>query len=169
MQSDPCIFALRREDTYYIGVYVDDTYIGVYVDDMVLAEKGTAKMRSVKEELSSMFDIMDLVGQSYFLEMFIVQRQEEKKTWIGQPTYADKLLTKMGMNDSKLVKSPVDPGNHLMKAAEEGELRAGPTVVPVTNRQSDVATCTSPDTAYAVGMLARFSSNPNQTHWTATK
>ena len=29
--------------------------------------------------------------------------------------------------------------------------------------------CTKPDLAYAVGILARFSSKPNRSHWTAAK
>ena len=41
--------------------------------------------------------------------------------WIGQPAYTEKLLTKMGISDCKPVKTPVDPGNRLVKAAEDEE------------------------------------------------
>ena len=78
--SDPCIYKSGREDTFYIGVYMDD---------MILAGKDEAEMKRVKEELSSKFDIKDLGKLSYFLGMSIVQNQEEKKTWMGQPTYTE--------------------------------------------------------------------------------
>lgn len=47
---------------------------------------------------------------TYFLGMSIVQTQEEKET------NTEKLLTRMGC---KPVKTPVDPDNHLVKAAKE--------------------------------------------------
>ena len=93
-KSDPCIYVSRGEDAFYIGVYVDD---------MILAGKDEAKMKNVKEELSSKFDIKDLGKLSYFLCVSIVQNQEEKTTWIGQPACTEKLLTKMGMSDCKPV------------------------------------------------------------------
>ena len=56
LRTNPSIYVSRREGTLYIGMYVDD---------MVLAGNGAAKMRNVKEELSSMFDIKDLGELSY--------------------------------------------------------------------------------------------------------
>ena len=160
LKSDPCIYASGGEDTFYIGVYVDD---------MILAGKNEAKMRSVKEELTSRFDIKDLGKLSYFLGMSIVQDQEKKETWIGQPTYAEKLLTKMGMSDCKPVKTPADPANRLVKAAEDEQAVDQQLYQSLVGGLMYLATCTRPDIAYTVGMLARFSSKPNQTHWVAAK
>ena len=55
-------------------------------------------MKQVKEELSSEFDIKDLGKLRYFLRMSIVQNQK-KKIWMGQPTYTEKLLSRMGMSN----------------------------------------------------------------------
>ena len=136
---------------------------------MILAGKDQAKMTSVKEELSSRFDIKDLGMLSYFLGMSIVQDQEKKETWIGQPTYAEKLLTKMGMSECKPVKTPADPANRLVKAAEDEQAVDQQLYQSLVGSLMYLATCTRPDIAYAVGMLARFSSKPNQTHWVAAK
>jgi len=159
-KSDPCIYISGGEDTFYIGVYVDD---------MILAGKDKAKMKNVKEELSSKFDVKDLGKLSYFLGMSIIQNQEEKETWIGQPAYTAKLLSKMGMSDCKAVKTSVDPGNHLMKTAEDEEAIDQPLYQSVVGSLMYLATCTRPDIAYAVGMLARFTSKPNRSHWVAAK
>jgi len=110
-KSDPCIYVSGGDDTFYIGVYVDD---------MVLAGKDKAKMKKVKEELSAKFDIKDLGKLSYFLGILITQHQE-KETWMGQPMYTERLLNQMGMSDCKPVKTPMSPGNHLMKTAEDEE------------------------------------------------
>ena len=91
-KSDPCIYMSGGEDPFYIGVYVDD---------MVLAGRKT-RIGKVKKELASKFDIKDLGELSYFLGISVVRNQGE--TWMGQPGYTEKLLTKMGMSDCKPVK-----------------------------------------------------------------
>ena len=80
------------------------------MDDMILAGKDESKMENVKKELSSKFNIKNVGRLSYFLGMFIMQEQEGRVTWMGQPAYTQKLLTKTGMNDCKPVKTLVDPG-----------------------------------------------------------
>ena len=159
-KSDPCIYVSGGDDTFYIGVYVDD---------MVLAGKDRAKMKRVKEELSAKFDIKDLGKLSYFLGILITQYQEKKETWMGQPMYTERLLNKMGMSDCKPVKTPMSPGNHLMKTAEDEEATDCESYQSLVGSLMYLATCTRPDIAYAVGTLARFSSKPNQTHWVAAK
>ena len=56
---------------------------------------------------------------SYFLGISIIENQEKKTTWIGQPTYTETLLAKMGMSDCNPVKTPVDPSNYLKKESDE--------------------------------------------------
>ena len=157
---DPCIYMSVGENTFYMSVYVDD---------MILAGKDEAKMKSIKEELSSRFDIKDLGKLSYFLGMSIIQNKEENKIWMGQPMYTEKILTKMDMDNCKPVKTPVDPGNRLVKATEDKDVLDQQSYQSLVGSLVYLATCTRPDIAYAVGTLARFGSKPNQSHWTAAK
>ena len=161
LKSDPCIYVSGEgEDTFYIGVYVDD---------LALAGKNEAHMKCVKEELSSKFDIKDLGELKYFLGMSVVQDQEKKETWLGQPAHTARLLTKMGMSDCKPVKTPTDPSHHLVKATEAEETLDQRLYQSLVGSLMYLATCTRPDIAYAVATLARFSSKPNQAHWVAAK
>ena len=68
-------------------------YMGVYVDDIVLAGKTDTLMKKVKSALSEKFKIKDI---HYFLGIPVVQDEECKSAWIGQPAYAENLLTKYG-------------------------------------------------------------------------
>ena len=81
----------------------------------------------------------------------------------------EKLLSKMGMSDCKAIKTPVDPGNHLMKTAEDEDTLDKSLYQSVVGSLMYLVTCTRPDIAYAVGMLARFSSKPNRSHWVAAE
>ena len=153
-QSDPCLYATGGEHA---------SYIGVYVDDMILAGKNEAKLKSIKDELSSKFDIKDLGKLSYFLGMSIVCNQEEKKTWIGQPAYTEKLLTKMGMSNCRPVTTP------RKSSCEDDEPLDQQSYQSLIGSLMYLATCTRPDIAFAVGTLARFSSKPNAVHWKGAK
>ena len=108
LKSDPCIYVSGGEDSFYIGVYVDD---------MIMAGNDKAKMKSVKKKLSSKFDIKDLGKLSYFLGMSIACPESGGKEDLDRTTcvYTEKLLTKMEMSDCKPVKTPVDPGNRLVQ------------------------------------------------------
>ena len=160
---------LQSQSDYVTGEGEDTFYIGVYVDDIILAGKDKSRMEEVKRELSSKFDIKDLGLLSYFLGMSVVQKLEEKMTWMGQPAYVQKLLLNTGMSDCKPVKTPVDPGQRLVKASEDEEALDQSLYQSVVGSLMYLATCTRPDIAYAVGMLARFSSKPNRSHWIAVK
>ena len=159
-QSDPCLYTTGGEHA---------SYIGVYVDDMILAGRNEAKLKSVKDELSSKFDIKGRGKLSYFLGMSIICNQEEKKTWMGQPAYTEKLLTKIGMSDCRPVTTPMESGNHLVKASEDDELLDQQSYQSLIGSLMYLATCTRPDIAFAVGSLARFSSKPNAVHWKGAK
>ena len=114
---------------------------------------------------TSRFDIKDLGKLGYFLGMSVVQDQEKQETWIGQPTYMKRLLTRMGMSDCKPIKTPVYPGNCLVKATEDEEALDQQSYQSLVGSLMYLATFMRPDIAYAVGTLAKFSSKPNQTHW----
>ena len=73
-----------------------------------------------------------------FFRMSTVQNQKEKKIWMGQPTYTEKLLSRIGMSNWKPVSTPADPSSHLVKAAED-EKGDRPTVVPVSYQKPDVS------------------------------
>ena len=79
-KSDPCIYMSGGEDSFYIGVYVDD---------MILAGRDATRMKEVKEELPSKFDVKDLRKLNYFPGMSIVQSKGKKETWMGQDAYME--------------------------------------------------------------------------------
>jgi len=112
-KSDPCIYTSAEGGDFF--------YIGVYVYDIVLAGKDETRIKRVKKELASKFDVKDLGKLNYFLEMSTLQYHEEKKTWMGQPSYTQQLLEKEGMSDCKPVATLVDPGAHLTKLKEDEE------------------------------------------------
>ena len=46
----------------------------------------------------------------------MIQDEEKESVWIGQPTYTENLLKKLGMYDAKSVSTPVDCSTKLEPA-----------------------------------------------------
>ena len=162
---------IQSKSDPYIYYQEGDTplYIGVYVDDIVLAGKDEQIITDVKHQLAVKFDMKDLGELSYFLGISIIQNQEKKTAWIGQPTYTETLLAKMGMSDCNSVKTPIDPGNHLEKASDEESALDQQLYRSAVGSLLYLATCMRPDIAFAVTTLGRFSSKPKKSHWIALK
>ena len=141
----------------------------MYVDDIIIAGRDKSSIKRVKRQLAAKFDIKDLGKLSYFLGISIIQDQDKKTTWMGQTAYTERLLAKMGMNDCNQVKTPADPGNHLVKADEDEPALNQQLYRSAVGSLMYLATSTRPDISFAVGTLARFSSKPNKSHWIALK
>ena len=62
--------------------------MGVYVDDIILGDK----MDATKKELNEKFKMKDLGLLHHFLGVKIIQDQLTGVTWIGQPSYTEKIL-----------------------------------------------------------------------------
>ena len=152
--SDPCL---------YINAGGDVFFIGVYVDDIILAGPN---LERIKETLSQKFYIKDMGKLHYFLGMQILQDQKTGDIWMGQPNYTENLLKKCNMQDSKPVSTPADASQKLVKAAD------GEDCINQQQYQSIIGSLmylSRPDITYSVSNLARFSSQPNNQHWTALK
>ena len=69
----------------------------------------------MKEALSQKFDIKDMGKLHYFLGVQVLQDKKTGDTWVGQPAYTENLLAKCGMQNSKPVSTPADPGQKVIK------------------------------------------------------
>ena len=156
--SDPCIYNAEGNEAFIIAVHVDD---------MILAGPTDAKIAEVKQSIAEKFDVKDMGMLNYFVGMQVVQDSE--KVWIGQSTYAEKVLMKFGMHDCKAVDNPVDPNSKLVKAIDDSELYDRAEYQSAVGSPMYLSSATRPDITFAVNNVAKFSENPIKEHWTAVK
>ena len=150
-QNDPCI--------YYRMSGGDIFYMGVYVDDIVLAAKSDKQLKEVKSALSKQFEIKDMGKLHYFLGMSVVQGDDCKSVWIGQPAYTKKLLTKYSMQDCNPVSTPVESGMKLRIASKNDECVNQRLYQSAVGSLMYLSVSTRPDITFAVSNLARYSAN----------
>lgn len=159
------------------GVYVkrkgnDNVYILLYVDDILVFVKTQDQYYQVKEELKEKFQIKELGLAKQFLNIEINQYQHFHKMSLSQPTYILDILNRYGYGQANTRTTPLPPRLKIrQKLNEEDELRQA-SAEEIRNYQSQigalmyVATATRPDIAFAVNILARYASNPQEHHVT---
>ena len=152
--SDPCIYTSSEGETCLIGVYVDN---------IVLAGQSLKRITEVKKALSLRFDVKDLGELNYFLGVQVHQNHENDSVWIGQPTFTESILKKYGMENAKLIKTPVNINSKLLKATEDSELVDKSLYQSAFGSLLYLSTRTRPDVAFAINNAACFCSNPTGT------
>ena len=78
-------------------------------------------LQQVKSDLAKKFDIKDIGKLCYFLGMSIIQDDDCKSVWIGQPGYTENILTKYNMQNCNPVSTPAEPGTKLRLTSETDE------------------------------------------------
>lgn len=166
IQSDHSIWIWRKDDTRII--------IPVFVDDMTIAAKDKSSIAWVKSELAKRFKLHDLGPTSWLLGVQIQRDRTKRTVTLSQRQYILDMLKHYNMSDATPVHTPMNPGIKLSTSMcpTSQEEKDAMSRVPYANAVGALmwlAVATRPDIAYAVGVLARFNSNPGRQHWTAVK
>ena len=91
----------------------------MWVDDLVSFTNSPAESDHIEEELKSKFKIKTLGEPSLLLGMKISQNKELKIITLSQTHYINKILERVGLQDTNSVATPIDPGINLEFDEEE--------------------------------------------------
>jgi hypothetical protein len=161
--SDYCVYLHRSEQEAII--------ICLYVDDLFLFTSSISLLTRFKRQLMDEFEMEDLGEARLVLGMQIARDRRVRVLTISQQSYLEKALGKLGAAQLNSVATPIDTNAQLVKAGDNHEA----TPAEITRYQSIIGTLqyaangTRPDIAYTVNQLARYSSNPDDSHFTALK
>lgn len=153
---DPCVFI--NDSTGLI--------LEVHVDDINVMGKDIQAILDFKTQISRTFPMTDEGECSWYLGMHVEQDRGEIR--IHQKKYIDEIVAKYGFSDVAPVKTPLDKD---IKLSTQDDYSAHPKFQK--EYQSKVGSLnfasnqTRPDIAFATGYVARYASNPNQTHMNA--
>jgi hypothetical protein len=153
---DPCVFINDRT-----GLILE-----VHVDDINVMGKDLQAILDFKSQISRKFPMTDEGECSWYLGMHVEQKPGEIR--IHQKKYIDEIVAKYGFTQSAPVKTPLDKN---VKLTKQDDYTSHPKFR--TEYQSKVGSLnfasnqTRPDIAFATGYVARYASNPNQTHMDA--
>ncbi|CAI5982360.1 unnamed protein product [Closterium sp. NIES-65] len=147
--ADPSLFL--RTDTF-----LPPFYILVYVDDLVFATADTAGLAYVKSELQKRHTCTDLGELRSYLGLQITRDRARRTITLTQSHMVQQVLQRFGFTYSSPQATPL-PTRHSLSAlpSDESVESSGP-FAELVGCLMYLMTCTRPDLAYPLSILARF-------------
>jgi hypothetical protein len=161
-ESDPCIWIHKNTNS-------ERTYIALYVDDLIIAGENENEISTIKQRLSTRFEMKNLGIVRKFLGMEI-DYGGDGSIKIHQNQYIQQLLERNGIGECNPVTTPLDTLVKLTSIKAKSEAAADPhEYARIVGGLTFAACVTRPDTACVGGQLSQFLNKPSSTHMHATK
>ena len=156
---DPCVYHFRKGNVFlFLCLWVDDGLVVCNTVDLV-----TNFFKYLKEH----FEIKPKIVNR-FVGIDIMRDRSQRKLYLSQPAYAMDLLSVYNLKDCDPVSTPADTNSILTASKSDPD-----SVIGFPYRSAVGALIhlcvTRPDLNYAVGQVAKYSANPNQSHVNAVK
>ena len=92
---------------YFCG-YDDGSFciLLLYDDDMVVAGNSKSRISDLKAQLAGEFEMKDLRAVNQILGMKVLQERKDRKIWLLQKGYVEKVLRRFNMQNAKPVSIP---------------------------------------------------------------
>ena len=167
LSSDHCTYYKRFDDGDFIILLL-------YVDDMLVVGPNKDRVRELKAQLAREFDMKDLGPANKILGMQIHRDRKDRRIWLSQKNYLQKVLRRFNMQDCKPITTPL-PVNYKLSSsmcpsneAERMEMSRVPYASAVGSLMYAMI-CTRPDIAQAIGTVSRFMEDLENEHWNIVK
>ncbi|CAI7851160.1 unnamed protein product [Closterium sp. NIES-54] len=162
--ADPSLF-LRTDTT------LPPFYVLVYVDDLIFATADTEALAHVKSELQKRHTCTDLGELTSYLGLRITWDRAQRTITLTQSHMVQHVLQRFGFTYSLPQSTPL-PTSHSLSAppSDESVEPSGP-YQEVVGCLMYLMTCTRPDLAYPLSLLARYVApvRHRKVHWDAAK
>ena len=137
----------------------------IYVDDIVFGSTSDNRIAEFISDMKNEFEMSGGGELTYFLGLQV--KQNEKGIFLCQSKYADNLVKKFGLSESKEKRTPMSTTLKLSKNDK------GKSVCPSLYRSMIGSllylTASRPDLCLSVGVCARYQANPLEPHLLAVK
>jgi hypothetical protein len=159
LQNDTCIYYNRQKKTIII----------VYVDDIAITGPDVSYIQEIITKLSKRFSLTDLGPIKAYLGIDITRSKDLKTTILSQKDYIVKILKRFGMEDSRPVNTPIEPGFIQQKYKGQATKEDIKWYQQAIGSLLYASLLTRPDIAYTTSVLGRYASNPGPEHIKAVK
>ncbi|CAI5468671.1 unnamed protein product [Closterium sp. Yama58-4] len=147
--ADPSLFL--RTDTS-----LPPFYILVYVDDLVFATADTEALALVKSELQKRHTCTDLGELRSYLGLQITRDRARRTITLTQSHMVQQVLQRFGFTWSSPQSTPLATGHSLSAPPSDESIEPSGPYPELVGCLMYLMTCTRPDLAYPLGLLARY-------------
>ncbi|CAI7802183.1 unnamed protein product [Closterium sp. NIES-54] len=146
-------------------------YILVYVDDLVFATADTEALAHVKSELQKRHTCTDLGELTSYLGLRITRDRARRTITLTQSHMVQQVLQRFGFTWSSAQATPLAIGHSLSALPSDESVEPSGPYPELVGCLMYLMTCTRPDLAYPLGLLARYVApgRHQKVHWDAAK
>ncbi|CAI7794511.1 unnamed protein product [Closterium sp. NIES-53] len=143
----------------------------VYVDDLVFATLDRRALASVKEELQRRHTCTDLGELQHYLSLQITKDRAARTITLSQSHMVEQILTRFRFLFSKVQLTPLAVDHGLTAPPSDESFESSGPYPKLVGCLMSLMTCTRPDLAYPLSVLARFVApgRHRPSHWYAAK
>ena len=164
--SDGCIYIKSHKQE---NGQMDFVILSLWVDDILLFSSNMSMMQEEKKQLHERFVVIDQGEVHYVLGMLVKRDRDQRTMTINQENFLKSILKRYGMEDSKPVSTPMEPGKKFQKLSETETPVEVKLYQQMIGSLTYVATATRPDIAAAVNILSKYMANPGKEHMEGVK
>jgi hypothetical protein len=147
-----------------------DLIVGIFVDDGIVCATSEQDLDAVIKHLASMFKVTH-GPMDYYVGFQVHRNPLTHSILINQARYISDILQRFQLDTATTVSTPADTHNPLQAFQGPDDV-----LLPSSIPYREVVGClmyamvlTRPDIAFAVSRVAKFTSEPRNSHWTAVK
>ena len=124
------------------------------------------QMQEFDDQISSIYEMHHVGDVKWLLSINVIRDRRNRKLWLNQASYIEKILETYGLDKDKCPKTPgalgellPSPGQATDQQMKLHQSKVGSIVFP--------STMTRPDVAFTVSRLSQFLTNPSAQHMDA--
>ncbi|CAI7885434.1 unnamed protein product [Closterium sp. NIES-53] len=158
--ADPSLFVRRGSTPFFVFVYVND---------LVFSTTDGPALASVKEELQRRHTRTDLGELHRYLGLQITRDRAARTITMTQSHMVEQILTRFRFPFSKVQSTPLAVDHGLTATPSDESFQSSCPYLELVDCLMYLMTCTRPDLAYPLSVLARFVApgRHQPSHWCA--
>ena len=147
-----------------------DLIVGIFVDDGIVCASTAQDLDAVIEHLQSMFKVTHM-PMDYYVEFQVHHNPITHTIHINQTRYITDILQRFNLDQANTISTPADTHMPLQESLGEDDLTLSSSIPyrEVVGCLMYAMVLTRPDIAFAISRVAKFTSKPRNSYWTAVK
>ena len=147
-----------------------DLIVGIFVDDGIVCATSEADLDAVIQHLQTNFKVTH-GPMDYYVGFQIHRNTDTHAILINQARYITDILHRFQLDTANTITTPADTHVPLQNTLGSDDQPLPPTVPyrEAVGCLMYAMVMTRPDIAFAVSRVAKYTSNPHYSHWTAVK
>jgi hypothetical protein len=152
----PGVNCLFSNDSMILFFFVDDIAV-------IFPKESTREVDEFQQKLADIYEMRILGELEWFLNIRIIRDRPQRKLWLCQDSYIEKLATKFNINPDKKPSTPL-PVEELQSSDTQVTAQETYAYQQKIGSINFAAVTTRPDIAQATSKLAEYLQNPSQRH-----